>query len=137
MRRGRPSEEFRPSLALRWLVLLAMFGWLAIGLYAALLRGMPLYVFLSVGFFVGFFLLFVTYYWRMVYVVDEYGVTYRGATEFEHFPWEDIEQIKDSDLPLGGWYISTKGGGFVLSFFVKERQRLLDTIIARAGLFPR
>jgi hypothetical protein len=63
-------------------------------------------------------------------------VTYRGATEFEHFSWEEILHVRWSDIPLGGYLISTKRGDFVLSMFVTGRERLVEMIIAKAGLFP-
>lgn len=134
--RLRKPVEFRASWIIRVAVLLALIAWLAIGIAAALAGGMPLYAFASIGFFVAFFLTFVFYYWSMAYVVDEYGVTYRGATEFAHFPWEDIVQVRNSEVPLGGYYIATKRGGFVLSNFIRGREQLVETIIARAGLFP-
>lgn len=129
-------QEFRASWLIRVAVLLALVIWLGIGLIAAAAGGMPMYAFVSIAFFVAFFLVFVFYYWSMAYVVDEYGVTVRGATEFAHFPWEDIVHVKWSQIPLGGYYITTKRGGFVLSNFIRGRERLVELIIARAGLFP-
>jgi len=108
--------------------------WLSAGVLAAC-YSLPLSTFVSIAFFIVFFVAFVAHYWRMVYVVDEYGVTV-GASEQNHFRWEDIEQVRPSDIPLAGYYVSTKRGGFMLSSFVTQRRRLLDTIIARAGLFP-
>lgn len=90
----------------------------------------------SILFFILFFCGFAVYYWSMAYVVDEHGVTYRGATDFVYVPWEDIREVKSSDLPLGGWIVNARGGGIVLSKFVRQRAELVDLIIARAGLFP-
>jgi hypothetical protein len=136
MRRGRPAAEFRASLGIRLTVLSALLLWVVVGLAGAIFDALPAQAFASIGFFVLFFSGFVAYYWSMAYVVDEYGVTYRGATEFIHFPWEEIENVRDSDLPLGGYYVTTKAGGFVLNKFVRGRDELRDLIIARAGLFP-
>lgn len=121
---------------IRVAVLMALLAWLGIGCLAAAAGGMPLYAFLSIAFFVLFFLVFVFYYWSMAYVVDEYGVTIRGATDFSHFPWEDIVNVRWSEIPLGGYYITTKRGSFVLSSFIRGREKLVELIIARAGLFP-
>lgn len=117
-------------------MLVALLAWIAIGGIALVTHTVPLAAVLSIAFFVLFFLVFVAYYWSMAYVVDEYGVTYRGATEFEHFSWEEIQHVRWSDIPLGGYLISTKRGDFVLSTFIKGRERLVEMIIAKAGLFP-
>ena len=135
MRRGRPAQEFRASLTIRVVALVALCVWLLAAVLAAI-YDLPLYTYVSIAFFVVYFLAFVAHYWQMAYVVDEYGVTVRGPTDFTHFAWEDIEQVESSDIPLGGHYVSTKQGGFVLSSFVMGRDRLLEMIIARAGLFP-
>lgn len=134
MRRER--HEFRATGLIRWPVLLALILWVGVGALAALSPEMPASTLVSVAFFVVFFLGFVTHYWRMAYVVDEYGVTYRGATDFVHVAWEDINEVRDSEMPLGGHYVSARGGGFVLSSFVRGHDKLLELIVARAGLFP-
>ena len=110
--------------------------WLGLGAFIAVSDLLPASTLLSVGFFVVFFTGFVAYYWSMAYVVDEYGVTYRGATEFVHIGWEEISGVRDSELPLGGAYVSTERGGLVLSQFVRGREKLVELIVARAGLFP-
>ena len=129
-------QEFRASWPIRGAVLSALLIWLGIGALAAAIGEMPMAAVASIAFFVVVFLVFVAYYWSMVYVVDEYGLTYRGATEFEHFSWEDIDHVRRSEIPLGGYYITTKSGSFVLSDFVRGKDRLVELIIARAGLFP-
>ncbi|CAN0586418.1 unnamed protein product [Laminaria digitata] len=134
MRRER--HEFRISWMIRWSVLTALIGWLVMGAFVAWHDEMPAKTLLSVGFFVAFFAAFVSYYWRMTYVVDEHGVTYRGATDVVHIPWEDINEVKDSELPLGGAYVHSQGGRLVLSHFVRGHAQLVDIIVARAGLFP-
>lgn len=136
MRRLRTAEEFRASWGIRLTVLLALLMWMSVGLAGAAFGSLPPQAFASIAFFVLFFSGFVAYYWSMAYVVDEYGVTYRGVSEFIHFPWEEIENVRDSELPLGGYYVTTKAGGFVLNKFVRGREELRDLIIARAGLFP-
>lgn len=136
MRRGRGPEEFRASWLIRVAVLSALVLWLLAGALALVAGAASGQVMVSIAFFVLFFLVFVFYYWSMAYVVDEYGVTYRGATEFQHFPWEEIIHVRGSEIPLGGYYVATKRGGFVLSNFVRGREQLLETIVARAGLFP-
>lgn len=135
IRRGQ-QQEFRANWAIKLAVLVALLAWLAIGVIALINDAVPLAAVLSIAFFVLFFLVFVAYYWSMAYVVDEYGVTYRGATEFEHFSWEDIQNVRWSEIPLGGYLISTTRGDFVLSTFIKGRERLVEMIIAKAGLFP-
>ena len=97
---------------------------------------MPPQTLVSVGFFVVFFTGFVAYYWSMAYIVDEYGVTYRGATDFVHIPWDEINAVRNSELPLGGAYVSSGRGGLVLCQFVRGHAKLVDLIVARAGLFP-
>ncbi len=136
MRRGHKPQEFRAAWPIRIGVLGALVAWMAVGVAALLSGAGTAAALVSVCFFVAFFLLHVFYYWSMTYVVDEYGVTYRGATAFEHFAWEDIVQVRESELPLGGDFVATTRGGFVLSSFVDQRERLLELIVARAGLFP-
>ena len=130
------QQEFRINWPIKLSVLVALLCWIAIGGIAFLTGDIPLAAALSIAFFVLFFLVFVAYYWSMAYVVDEYGVTYRGATEFEHFSWEDIVNVRWSEVPLGGYLVSTKKGDFVLSTFIKGREKLVELIVARAGLFP-
>ena len=91
---------------------------------------------MGVVFFVLFFAMFCTYYWSMRYVVDESGITYRSPTQRRFFRWEDVLQVKASDFPLGGYLVTTRRGGFVLSMFVGGRDRLCELIVARAGLWP-
>lgn len=134
--RRRDIREFRASWLIRAPVLAALVVWVLVGMLAVLVDNMPTYTFASIAFFVAFFLVFVAYYFNMTYVVHEYGVTYRGATEFEHFDWEEIVNIHGSDLPLGGYYVTTKTGGFVLSSFIKGHETLVELIAARAGLLP-
>jgi hypothetical protein len=134
--RRREVREFRASWLIRLPVLVALVVWVAVGLVSVFVDNMPGYAFASIGFFVLFFVIFVAYYFSMAYVVHEYGVTYRGATEFEHFDWEEIVNIQGSGVPLGGYYVTTKTGGFVLSSFIKGHEMLVELIAARAGLLP-
>jgi hypothetical protein len=134
--RRREIREFRASWLIRAPVLAAFVVWVTVGIVAALVGNMPVYAFVSIAFFVLFFLVFVAYYFSMTYVVHEYGVTYRGATEFEHFDWEEIVHIHGTGVPLGGYYVATRTGGFVLSSFVKGHETLVELIAARAGLMP-
>lgn len=135
MRRGRPVQEFRAHWLIRIVALAALLIWLA-ALGVAAIFALPLYTYVSIAFFIVYFCMFVVYYWKIAYVVDEHGVTVRGPTDRNHYAWEDIENVRSSEIPLGGYYVSTKKGGFVLSSFVEGRERLLDVIITRAGLFP-
>lgn len=134
MRKER--HEFRITGLVRWTVLGALLVWLALGVVVALSDAIPAKTLLSIGFFVAFFAGFVTYYWSMAYVVDEHGVTYRGATDVVHIPWEDIDEVRDSEMPLGGAYVDSRYGRLSLSSFVRGHEKLVDIIVARAGLFP-
>lgn len=116
--------------------MIALVGWLGLGVWVLVTdEHLPPNALWGIGFFITFFLVFAMYYWRMVYVVDETGVTVAGATDCTHFPWETIESVRRSDFPLGGWEVSTNQGVFVLDRFVGHHARLLDVIVARAGLF--
>jgi hypothetical protein len=132
----REVKEFRASWFIRAPVLIALVIWVIVGAFAAFVDDMPTYAFASIAFFVAFFLVFVAYYFSMTFVVHEYGVTYRGATEFEHFDWEEIVHIRGTGVPLGGYYVTTKTGGFVLSAFLEGHEALVELIAARAGLMP-
>jgi len=117
-------------------VLLALLVWIAAGV---LMLTTPAWTWSSLAgicFFVLFFAMFCAHYWSLRYVVDDSGITYRGPTQRRFFKWEDILQIKISDFPLGGYWVTTRRGGFVLSLFVAHRHRLHDLIVTRAGLFP-
>lgn len=121
---------------MRITVLVAFVFWLA-GATLSVVGRLPNYAIASAAFFVVFFLVFVAYYWSMAFVIDEYGVTYRGATEFEHFDWDEIIHLQSSEIPLGGYYVTTRsGGGFVLSGFIRQHRELAELIAARAGLMP-
>lgn len=132
----REVKEFRASIAIRGTVLAALVLWVGIGVVAAFEDDLPTHAFASIAFFVAFFLVFVAYYFSMAFVVHEYGVTYRGATEFVHFDWEDIVKVDLSNVPLGGYTVTTTQGVFVLSSFIKGHQALAELIAARAGLLP-
>lgn len=132
----REVTEFRASWLIRAPVLAALLVWVSVGVAATIVGNMPAYAFISIAFFVLFFFVFVAYYFSMAYVVHEYGVTYRGATEFEHFDWDEILHIHGTGIPLGGYYVVTRTGGFVLSSFIKGHETLVELIAARAGLLP-
>ncbi|MEL6188929.1 MAG: hypothetical protein AAFU79_30280 [Myxococcota bacterium] len=129
---ARQRHEFRASWWIRGGVLAALTLWVGVGAWALLRGDLPLDALLGILFFVLFFVGFALYYWRMAYIVDDRGVTVRGHL----FPWETIESVKRSTLPLVGWEVTTARGVFVLDVFVSGRARLLDVIVARAGLWP-
>lgn len=138
---ARQRHEFRASWWIRAVVLVALAIWVTLGTWGLWARALPTQSLITIGFFVAFFVVFATYYWRMRYVVDDTGVTVRsgpvrGGYGRGHFPWETIESVRRSAVPLGGWEVSTARGMFVLDVFVGQRARLLDVIVARAGLFP-
>lgn len=132
----REVREFRASWIIRAAVLAALVLWLGVAGTALVLGTLPSYAIVSIAFFVLFFLVFVTHYFSMSVVVHEYGVTCRGATEFEHFDWEDIVHVQGLGVPLGGYYVATKTGGFALSSFLQSSEALAELIAARAGLMP-
>lgn len=129
-------REFRTALPIRVAALGSLVIWTAVALFAASLDGVPASAFWAIAFFIVFFFVCVTYYFNLAYVVHEYGVTYRGATEFDHFDWDEIMQVDPSDVPLGGYSVTTTRGVFFLNSFVKEHEALAELIIARAGLMP-
>ena len=53
-----------------------------------------------------------------------------------HFDWEDIVKVDGSNVPLGGYCVTTTQGVFVLSSFIKGHEALAELIAARAGLMP-
>lgn len=129
-------QEFRASLAIRAAVLVALAVWVAV-LVTAVAVGAPAQAFLGIAFFLLFFLVFVAYYFSMSYTVHEYGLTYRGATEFMHVDWDEIVKVELSHVPLGGWWVTTKSGGFLLSSFLDDAAALAELVAARAGLMPQ
>lgn len=136
VKRRADSQEFRASWLIRAAVLAALILWLAVSITAFVAGDVPAHALVSCIFFVVFFFVFVAYYFCMSIVVHEYGVTYKGATEFEHFDWDEIVQVDSVQMPLGGYYVTTKRGGFVLSAFIKGHEALAEMIAARAGLMP-
>jgi hypothetical protein len=129
-------QEFRASVAIRAAVLVALAIWLGV-LATAVAVDAPARAYGGIAFFLLFFLVFVAYYFSMSFTVHEYGLTYRGATEFMHVDWDEIVKVELSKLPLGGWYVTTKSGGFVLSSFLKDAAALAELVAARAGLMPQ
>ena len=129
---ARKRYEFRASWWIRGSVLFALILWLSLGVWATFWGALPTRSLAAIAFFIIFFVGFASYYWGMTYIVDERGLTVRG----HHFPWEVIESVQKSPLPLVGWEVTTAKGNFVLDTFVRRRALLLDVIIARAGLFP-
>lgn len=129
-------REFRISWPIRAAALGALLAWLAVGVFAAAIPNVPGRLFWAIGFFVAFFVGSVAYYFNFALVVHEYGLTYRGVTDFEHFDWEEILHIRDSPMPLGGYMVTTTRGAFTLNGFVEQHDALVELIIARAGLFP-
>jgi hypothetical protein len=126
---------FKAAWSIRIAVLAALVVWTVVAVIALIGHDLPASTRATALFFVAFFIGFSAYYWCMTYVVDEYGLTYRGATDFLHIPWEDVLQVRDSQIPLGGWVVTTRRGGLVLSNFVRGHDRLREVIVARAGLF--
>lgn len=134
---GRKERHvFRAAWPIRIAVLAALIVWLVAGVATLTAPDWTWNSLLGVVFFVLFFAMFCAYYWSMRYVVDERGITYRSPTQRRFFRWEDILQVKTSEVPLGGYWVATRRGGFVLSMFVGHRDRLRELIVARAGLWP-
>lgn len=129
-------QEFRASWLIRGAVLFALAVWVLV-LVTALLVGAPAQAYGGIAFFLLFFLTFVAYYFSMSFTVHEYGLTYRGATEFMHVDWDEIVKVEISNLPLGGWWVTTKDGGFMLSSFLDDAAALAELVAARAGLMPQ
>ncbi len=128
---------FRAALAVRLATALALIHWVVV--LGMVLAGPDIWsvqTFASVGFFILFFGVLTTYYWSMRYEADDVGLTYRGPTQRTSYAWEDIQRVDRSAIPLGGYWVSTKRGGFVLSTFIGHGDRLRDLIVTRAGLFP-
>jgi len=130
------NREFRVSWALRAALLAALAIWLGLAVVAATLDEVPAHVFAGISFFVAFFVLCVRYYFRLSYVVDDAGLTYRGASALFHFGWDEIERVEESEILLGGSTVTTKHGQVVLNRFVHGYADLVEVIVARAGLFP-
>lgn len=133
---ARRRQEFRASWWVRGAVAAALALWTA-ALGWGLFAGLPPKAVTGVLFFVTFFGAFAHHFFSVAYVVDETGVTVRrGPLGSGFFPWESIESVEPSGVPLGGWAVTTARGVFVLDAFVAGRARLIDVIVARAGLFP-
>ncbi|MBX2814247.1 MAG: hypothetical protein KTR25_20735 [Myxococcales bacterium] len=129
---ARQRHEFRASWWIRGSVLTALLAWTGLGVWVMLYERLPARVLATIAFFILFYVAFTLYYWRIHYVADDTGLTVHG----DHFPWESIESVERSSLPLVGWEVTTQKGRFVLDLFVRRRALLLDVIVARAGLFP-
>lgn len=112
-------------------MLVALLLWTSLGIWALFTGTLPPKSLASIAFFIIFFVGFCRYYWRMQYIVDDTGLTIHG----HHVPWESIESVEPSSMPLVGWELNTLKGRFVLDIFIRRRALLLDVIIARAGLF--
>ncbi len=133
---ARRRHEFRAALWVRLAVIGALAFWASLGAWALAFDALPARATIGIAFFVLLFAGFALRYGRMAYVVDDSGVTVRGATGGEHFPWEGIERVRAPTLPLAGWEVRTDRGMFVLDAFVGGRAQLIDVIVARTGLFP-
>ncbi|MGF1509197.1 MAG: hypothetical protein ACFB9M_06800 [Myxococcota bacterium] len=129
--------EFRAGWTIRIAVLMALVVWTFVAIVGVLGGELPLSERATALVFAIFFFGCSTYYWCMTYVVDEYGLTYHGATAFQHVPWEDIIHLEHSNLPFGGWIVATRRGGLILSNFIHRQDTLRAVIVARAGLFAK
>jgi len=134
---GRKERHvFRAAWPIRLAVAAALVLWVGVGVLTLSSGAWRWSSLAGVAFFVAFFAVFSAYYWSIRYIVDDRGIRYQGPTHQRFVRWEDILQVTTSEVPLGGYWVSTRRGGFVLSMFVGGRDRLHELIVARAGLFP-
>jgi len=126
---------FRPRLAFRVPVVLALVFWLGVGitqLVADILSGMvtPLPVYGSILLFVLFFLMVVFHYHHFAIQVDLTGVSVVGAASFKSFGWREIIRVEGDHSFFPGCRIySRSGDGFGFSGLVFEEHRTLVELI--------
>lgn len=126
---------FRPRLAFRVPVVLALVFWVGVGvtlLVTDILSGMgtPLPVYASILLFVGFFLAVVFHYHHFAIQVDLTGVSVVGAASFKSFGWREIIRVEGDHSFFPGCRIySRSGDGFGFSGLVFEEHRALVELI--------
>ena len=127
---------FRIKWPIRLACILALLSWVSIALVALTSRDLPFSIFAAIAFFVSFFVFCVSYYSKLHYVINEYGIILMSTGFVSQFDWSEIEKIEPSRIPSGGYIVTTERGGFVVNGFIDGQKALVDLIIARAGLFP-
>jgi len=130
------ARIFRIRWPVRAACMAALVSWLGIAAVALTAEGLPFASFAAIVFFVSFFMFWVRYYFRLRYVINEYGIILMGPGIFSHIDWDEIERIDPSGIPSGGYLITTRHGGFLVNGFVERHQALMELIVTRAGLFP-
>lgn len=130
------QREFRPSWVVRSAVLGALAVWCAIGVLALALDGVAESALAGIAFFVAFFVVCTAHYFSHAFVVSEYGVTVRGATDFDHYEWDEIVTVRGGATPLGGYVVTTTRGVLVVDASVEAHDDLAELIVTRAGLMP-
>ena len=126
---------FRPRLAFRIPVVLALVFWLGVGitlLVTDILSGMvtPLPVYASTLLFVLFFLMVVFHYHHFAIQVDLTGVSVVGAASFKSFGWREIIRVEGDHSFFPGCRIYARSGdGFGFSGLVFEEHRTLVELI--------
>ena len=114
----------------------ALVTWFGIAAVALTSEGLPIAIFAAIAFFIAFFVFYARYYFKLRYVINEYGIILMQPGLIAQIDWDEIEKIEHSGIPSGGYILTTQCGGFVLNGFIEGNQALVDLIITKAGLFP-
>ncbi len=138
---GRASDAagkqvYRPSRLLAVTMAGAGLLWVAVLGYLLTFDGVPLKTWLSTAFFILFFAVSLTYYWRTRIVVDARGITYRGMVRTRHFSFDDIRKVDVLPGPVTVYAIRGRAGLVHFTSFFQHHQHLARLLVERAGLAP-
>ena len=87
----------------------------------------PIYV--SLAFFVYFFVTSIFYYFHFRIVMDEEGVVILGASTVNCYAWDDVIGVEVANAYFPGYQVHTRGGGFGFSGLVFKEHRDLYRMV--------
>ena len=134
-REGLAPETFRPSRALRTVVMGAATLWVAVLLALTAMNGATRSSFFSAAFFVALFTACSLFYNRLAFTISDTGLTVRTVAMERTVPFDAILRLDVQPGLIGTSYaVRTRGGSLTFSSLLAGHQRLCDLIVRHARL---
>lgn len=137
MQASTSRQVFRPHILLAASMGCCVAVWLAVLCYLLTFDGVPAATFASATFFVAFFAIALAYYARAAVFVEGDAVRWRGLWRTHRFTFDEVRNIDVLVGPIVVYSVLTPSRRLHFTSFFRHHRRLLDLLVARAGLSPQ
>jgi hypothetical protein len=127
-------EVFRPRRLFSIVSALSVVLWLFILSQLLHTRDVPVRLVFFAAVFIAFFAVSLAYYARAAIFVDARGVTYRGIVRTARMTFDEIRKLDVLPGVVTVYAIRTARAGMHFTSFFRQHRRLVELVIARAGL---